>query len=402
MRLTWLSNAPWVSTGYGQQTALFGKRLVNEGHAIGVISTFGHSGEVLNWNGMQVFGNSFHPFGMDILYGHSRTFQADALLTLLDLQVMELDGLRGTKWIAWYPCDHDTIPPVILEKLKHADARIAMSKHAQKEAEQSGLESYYIPCGVDTNIYKPLDRALSRNEMQMPLDKFIIGMVAMNKGNPSRKAFQQTIEAFAALNKKHSDTVLYLHTLDGIRGYETVDLLALCNALGLKVGYAFQPSAKDAQVIFADQYGLAGGYTNEMMAKLYNCMDVHSLVTMGEGFGVPLVEAQACGTPVITGSWTSMPELCFSGWKVDKKDATPIFTPLGAWHYLPRAGAIAEKMEAAYQMRGNPDYRKRATAGAQAYDADLIVKTKWLPILEKIAEKLKDKKPAGVVGRLRK
>ena len=390
MRLTWLSNATWTPTGYGQQTALFGTRLVKEGHPIGVISNYGHYGEVLGWKGLQVFGASFHAFGMDILHGHSKTFNADAVLTLLDLQVMELGALLGTKWIAWFPVDHVTIPPVIFDKVKHADVRITMSKHASGEMDKSGLPYYYIPCGIDTNIFKPQDMAASRAEMQLPLDKFIVGMVAMNKGNPSRKAFQQTIAAFAALLKKHGDCVLYLHTLDGIRGYEVENLLGLCHALGLKTGYAFTESAQTADVIFADQYGLASGYTPEMMAKLYSAMDVHCLVTRGEGFGIPILEAQACGTPVIVGDWTSMPELCFSGWKVDKQDAEPIFTPLDAFQMQPRAAAVAEKLEAAYQMRGNQDYRKRAADGAKAYDADKIVQKYWLPTLKKIETDLQN------------
>jgi glycosyltransferase involved in cell wall biosynthesis len=384
MRLTWLANSPWTPTGYGGQTALFGTRLTKAGHPIGVISNYGHAGEALNWNGLQVFGSSYHPFCMDIMHGHSRTFKADALLTMFDIQNMEPQMLLETKWIAWFPVDHVTINPYVFEKLKYSHARITMSKSANVEMDKTGMKYYYVPCGVDTGIFYPRDVAQSRIEMTLPLDKFIIGMVAMNKGNPSRKAFQQTIMAFAALKQKHPDVVLYLHTTDA-RGVEPVNLLALCKALSLKVGYVFQPNA-DADVIFADQYGMAGGYTPEMMAKLYSAMDVHCLVTMGEGFGIPLIEAQACGTPVITGDWTSMPELCFSGWKVQQSEAEPVFTPLEAWQFLAHPGAIAERMEAAYQMRGNPDYRERAIKGAKAYDADKIVEKYWLPALKGIQE----------------
>ena len=278
-----------------------------------------------------------------------------------------------------------------------------MSKSANAEMDKSGLEYHYAPCSVDTKVFKPLDRVTSRAAMQLPLDKFIVGMVAMNKGMYSRKAFHQTIAAFAGLQAKHKDCALYLHTLDGIRGVEVVNLISYCTALGLKVGYAFLDSAKDADVIFADQYGLSLGYESFMMAQLYNSMDVHCLVTMGEGFGIPILEAQACGTPVIVGDWTSMPELCFSGWKVDKSDAEFIYTPLEAFQYLPHPGAIAEKMEAAYQMRGDQDYRNRAQAGAQAYDADKVFAKNWIPILAKMEAKLQDKpsKAARIVKGLR-
>lgn len=359
----------------------------------------------MNWQGVDIYGASFDPYCQDVMHSHSENYHADAMLSLMDLQVFNPQNLLGTKWIAWTPVDHQTIPPVILEKAEQADFVISMSKHASAEMDKAGLKHSYIPCGVDTSVFKPYDMRTSREDMKLPTDKFIVGMVAMNKGNPSRKAFHQTIMAFAALKKNHSDCVLYLHTGDGIRGYETVNLIEYIKAFGLSYGYAFSGSETDKDVIFANQYGLSMGYEPQMMAKLYSAMDVYSGVTMGEGFGIPIIEAQACGTPVIVGDWTSMPELCFSGWKVERDEAEPIFTPLASWHYLPHPAAIADRMEAAYQMRGNQDYRKRAKAGVQQYDIERLIENKWLPVLKDIGEKLAsrpvDSKITRVLGELR-
>ena len=44
----------------------------------------------MNWNGIQVFGNSFHPYCMDIMHMHSRNFKSDYLISILDVQVMEV------------------------------------------------------------------------------------------------------------------------------------------------------------------------------------------------------------------------------------------------------------------------------------------------------------------------
>jgi glycosyltransferase involved in cell wall biosynthesis len=188
--------------------------------------------------------------------------------------------------------------------------------------------------------------------------------------------------------------------LDGVRnGYETIDLPAFCKAIGLTYGYAFgNDDLSKCDVIFADQYGLALGYDAQMMAKLYNCMDVHLLVTMGEGFGIPLIEAQACGAPVITGDWTAMSELCFSGYKVDKAGADMVFTPNLAFQYVPRPAAIAEKLERAYRNRGVERYRKWATEAAQEYGADNVTEKYWLPTLARIEQKIADAPVSSVLA----
>jgi glycosyltransferase involved in cell wall biosynthesis len=393
MRLCWLSNCPWTPYGYGVQTGLFTPRLVAAGHPIAVISTYGHQGVPITWNGVQVYGSAMHPYGMDIMHGHSEQFKADALLTLLDVQVMEPDALQGTRWISWTPVDHVNLQPVVLEKVRRADIVIAMSKHGRDQFQQAGIDSAYIPCGVDTGAYHPLPMAEARQAMKLPADKFIVGMVAANKGSPSRKAFQANIAAFAALRARHPDCLLYLHTRDGIAngpGWDTENLTAYCDALGLRWGYSLIHDADGLDVLFAHQYGLALGYDTSMMANLYSSMDVHTLVTMGEGFGIPLIEAQACGTPVVTGSWTSMPELCFSGWKIDHRDAEMLFTPMGAFQALPHPGAIAEALEAAYQAKGVDSIRARAREGAMQYDADLITRDYWLPFLQEAEARLQE------------
>jgi glycosyltransferase involved in cell wall biosynthesis len=350
----------------------------------------------MNWNGVQVFGNSYHPWAMDVIAGHSKTFGADALVSVMDLQVFDPDALMGTKWIAWMPLDHHNIPPLLVQRAKQADFVISMSKHGQEQLLKNGVSADYAPCGVDLEVMKPMDRVQCRKDNGFPLDKFLIGMVAMNKGNPSRKAFNQTIAAFAALKAKHGDVALYLHTGDGMRGHDVVNLLEVLNAFNLKWGYSFAGDTESLDVIFANQYGLAMGYEPAMMAKIFNSFDVCTGVTRGEGFGIPLLEAQACGTPVISGDWTAMSEIFFSGWQVSKEEAEPLFTPMGAWQYDPHAGAIAEKMEMAYQMRGNEQYRKRAADGAKPYNADNIIDKYWIPVLNKIGEQLKDKTPASV------
>ncbi len=375
------------ATGYGSQLKLVLPYLKNLGHAQSVQAFYGHQGSPIDYNGITIYGATAHPFGMDVVRAHANNFQSDFVISNMDAWVIEPQMFFEQKWVAWFPVDSEPIPPLVLEKVSQAWHRIVWTEFAKREMDKTGLDYDYIPYGVDTDLFQPGDKVKAREIAHMPQDKFIVGMVAMNKGYPPRKAFFKNIEAFKQLHDKHPDTMLYIHALDGSRpNGECVDLVAFCKSIGLKVG---------EDVVFADQYSYVLGYPEQAMVTLYNCFDVHLLVSMGEGFGMPQLEAQACGVPVICGDWTAMPELCFSGWKVDRKDAEKAYTLQNSYQFDPHTSAIADKLDQAYRMRGNSDYSKRARDGAIKYDIIKIVEKYWKPTLAKIEAKLTEQ-PANV------
>lgn len=338
---------------------------------------------VLNVDGIKVYPSFKHPYGMDVIGAHAVWDQADAVITLLDVWVVDSDNIP-MPWFPWFPIDHEPIPANVLAQAKKATKGIAMSKFGKRMAEMAGLDVWYVPHGVETDVFKPVDRDEAREHLEWDKDKFIVGMVAANKGNPSRKAFYEQIAAFAALHSAHPDTMLYLHTDMGLNGRDVVNLPKFIRRMGLEIG-------KD--VIFADPYMYGLGYPDEYMRDAYNAMDVLTNVALGEGFGIPILEAQACGTPVIVGDWTSMSELCFAGWKVEKSEAIPIYHDFfDAFQYQANAFAIADRMEKAYQARGDNALREKAREGALPYDADTVTEEYWKPILKEMEEIVKQKK----------
>jgi glycosyltransferase involved in cell wall biosynthesis len=383
-----LTNASWAASGYGVQARLFALRIKALGYPVSMTAFYGLQGHTLNMDGMVIFPCGYHPYGLDVAPYNTAASGADILLTNMDAWVCDPPALAMTRWVPWFPVDSEPIPKAVETRVRTAFDRIVYTHFACGECDKVKLDYHYVPMGVDTKALFPIARADAFANLnghipaKLDPDKFMVSMVAMNKGNPSRKAFYQQIRAFKELHDHHPDTLLYLHTQRGEQSeLGGVNLPEFIKSLGLE---------KD--VFFPDQKVMINGYPDDFMNAIYNSSDVLMSVSMGEGFGLPIVEAQAAGCPVIVGDWTSMPELLFAGWKVEKKDAQPWFTFLNSYMFDPHWQAVYEQLELAYAARGNQELRAQARAGAQAYDADLITETYWKPVLEKINEKVQANK----------
>jgi glycosyltransferase involved in cell wall biosynthesis len=380
MKISWSSNAPWSTTGYGNQTRVFAPRLKKLlGHDVAITCWWGLEGGVLNWDGISCYPRAYHPYGNDCYSAHAKHFGAQLVISLMDIWVLEPgDNTEKIPLASWFPVDSEPLPPPVKAVAEKVDFRIVFSRFGERMVREAGLDCLYVPHGVDTEIFKPHLKGPARKIVNLPEDRFIVGMVAANKGHPSRKAFVENIAAFAEFHKRHKDTLLFLHTAKAEHGENGgVNLVEFCQSVGLQEG---------VDVGFSDQYIGILGFPDAYMVSLYNSIDVLLSVSMGEGFGIPILEAQACGTPVIVGDWTSMGELCFGGWKVARKDAVQFWTGLGTYQFLPKTGAIVECLEQAY--RKGDRMKKPALDGAKAYDADLVTNTYWRPVLEGIKEKI--------------
>lgn len=64
-----------------------------------------------------------------------------------------------------------------------------------------------------------------------------------------------------------------------------------------------------AELQLGDTVRFLGGVRNEELVYLYNAASVFVLPSFYEGFGLPPLEAMACGTPVIVSNVSSLPEV---------------------------------------------------------------------------------------------
>jgi glycosyltransferase involved in cell wall biosynthesis len=253
------------------------------------------------------------------------------------------------------------------------------------------LDPLYVPHAVDTEVYRPYDRREVRRTLGAPENGFLVGMVAANKGRPSRKGFVQALQAFKVLAEKHDDAYLYLHTMvnPGIAAGE--DLFAIVESLGIP---------KD-RVMVADQYRvLFDPFPADAMAKIYSSLDVLLNPSMGEGFGVPILEAQACGVPVIVTDFSAMTELCGAGWLVG---STPFWTGMNAWQVIPDVGDIAGALEECHGRSGRTREKMAIVARKHAleYSLPTVLKRYMLPALRIAEQRFADQQPVTIAPRQR-
>ena len=318
LRILWYSNAPFAPTGYGTQTAQVVQRLIKQKHEVAIHAMYGIEGMASMWNGIKLYPRGMSPYSDDVLVAHwmdwangNRDIPA-MLMTLFDVWVLKSPSLDQVPNIAsWVPIRSSApCPSEVLAWCKRPNVKpIAMSKFGLEMLQNAGVDAMYAPHAFE-DVFVPTHKLnngrgefTGRQLMEVDEDRFVVMMNAANKGqNPSRKSFGENILAFAIFAQDRPDALLYLHTeRDGaMGGINLVHLLQACNV-------------KPEQYKIVDPYAYRTGFPQQALAALYTASDVLLACSMGEGFGIPVIEAQACGTRVIVSDYTAQPELVGNG-----------------------------------------------------------------------------------------
>lgn len=193
-------------------------------------------------------------------------------------------------------CEFDRLDPHNLYRgpLGEPDAAtvfVTPSEYSRRGLLNSGLDKVrVVPHGVDPARFYPVtaqERAQARAQLGLAEEDFVVlnisGAMSMNKG------VDTLVLAFGKLHHRRPQARLLLKDQSGLYNWRAD---AMVSWIREQVGAKLDP-ALGAIRTFSDNFRLA------QLRLLYGAADVYASPYRGEGFNLPVLEAAACGLPVI-------------------------------------------------------------------------------------------------------
>ncbi|MCL7454559.1 MAG: glycosyltransferase family 4 protein [Anaerolineae bacterium] len=195
--------------------------------------------------------------------------------------------------------------------------------------------------GVDPNYRRlPADQVARFREHRGLPERFLLFVGTLEP----RKNIVRLIEAYAQLPRSRPPLMLL-----GGRGWLYDEVLSRVEALAL-----------------TDEVHFVGYVAAEELPLWYNAAEIFVYPSLYEGFGLPPLEAMACGTPVITSTASSLPEVVGrAGVLIDPTDVQALASAMA--HLLGDAALQAELEMAGLEQASRFSWRKAARLTASSY-----------------------------------
>ena len=389
-RVAWYSNACHIPSGYGMQTAQVVHRLVKAGHEVAVAANHGASVMMHCAHGHPIFPEGLMRYSIDAAPDAMRSWidnQPGFGVVLFDLwPLIGVQGFTDLNLACWTPVDHAPVPPQVVKFLRDGQhLAVAMSRFGEemlRNAGQPADDLVYIPHAIDRTVFSDTGKG-ARSVMGIPEEAFLVVTNAANRGRiPVRKGFGEMVDVMAPLMRDRKEVYWMLHTEPNGHS-EGVNIPRLIAQAGID----------PQRVRYPHPVHFRNGIPQEAIAQMYSAADATLLLSMGEGFGIPVVEAQACGVPAVVTDFSAQPELLGPhGRKVKAQRVWDEFQ--GAYFGIANTEAGYAAMQELYEeSRGGEVDRAAISAAMSRYDADLVFAESWLPLVERMTARRK-RRPA--------
>ena len=355
----------WISdggshTGFARVTHAIGDRLVDRGFDIHCLAT--------NYQGdyWPTKVKLYRPTKLSATdyYGRSRIIEMlglvepDVVVMLNDpalIYSLLFDNpydrdrylLQYRPLIYYMPVDGHNHPPA-WEVINKVGKPVAMTKFGRDTFSPDAPVVYH---GVDTDIFWPVSakrpittstglQVKSKKEAKEAFgydpDSFLVLRVDRNSG---RKDYPASWKALVPVMKRHSDIIVHFHC-QGQGDSMGTDIRAM---------WSRDPETR-RQFYLPDLLTTFVGWDEKDLNCLYNAADLFVSTSRGEGFGLTIAEAMACGVPVIAQNVSAIPEVVGPGGTLIDPQRE-ITVPSGQDQWLCNIEAFSEAIEAAYLSR---------------------------------------------------
>jgi glycosyltransferase involved in cell wall biosynthesis len=240
------------------------------------------------------------------------------------------------------------------ELLGGLDHVAVWTEFAAEELRSSGYAGplSIIPLGVDLDRFRPRDKAECRRAIcpEGYEDGWIVGVVGRNQ---TRKRLDLTIRGFARWiqERGRDDARLLLHVAPTAE--QGANIISLVRYYGLT-----------GRAMLSEPHKGYGSNPDDV-AKMYSAFDVYLTTTQGEGWGLPALEAMACGVPVVAPDWSGLGSWAKGAACLVPCSDTALTAPMNGKPYtiggVVDEGMLVDALETLYSDRGA--YNLRVHAG---------------------------------------
>jgi glycosyltransferase involved in cell wall biosynthesis len=209
--------------------------------------------------------------------------RARTVLTIHDLSFLRLPD-----------CSSPALLSYLLDAVPRSVARADLILADSFSTQQDLIELMAVPAERIRVIYPAVDATFSRSDTAqvaaVRARHRIDGPYILSVGTlQPRKNYVRLIEAFHLL--RHTQGVSHNLVIAGGAGWLYEPIYETIATLGLQ-----------------DEVRMLGYVDERDLPALYTGADVFAFPSLYEGFGFPVLEAMACGTPVVAANTSSLPE----------------------------------------------------------------------------------------------
>lgn len=141
-----------------------------------------------------------------------------------------------------------------------------------------------IPNGIDTDVYKPINKDVARSAYNLPKDKSLILFSAVSANSDKRKGYHLLKQALEQISQTGSASNFELVIIGATKPVDSPDL-------GMNVHYMGHMHDEISQVL------------------LYSAADVLVAPSRQENLANTVMESLSCGTPVVAFNIGGMPDM---------------------------------------------------------------------------------------------